>query len=90
MPCVLTHAAGHAHGRGGGVHAPDGTAAVRFVSHAPLLGDVGETWFRTDGHLFQLSVSAPDHELQDAWIRDLAATLTFPPAGAAAASLQQQ
>ena len=43
----------------------------------PLLGDVGETWFRRDGHLFQLSVSAPDRELQDAWVRDIAATLTF-------------
>jgi hypothetical protein len=60
---------------------------VRFVSHDPLLGDVGETWFRTDGHLFQLSVSAPDHELQDAWIRDLAATLAFPADSAADVSL---
>jgi hypothetical protein len=54
---------------------PDDTAAVRFVSHDPLLGDIGETWFRRDGYLFQLSVSAPDRELQDAWVRDLAATL---------------
>ena len=50
----------------------DDTPAVRFVSHDPLLGDVGETWFRKDGHLFQLSVSAPDRDLQDAWVRDLA------------------
>jgi len=57
---------------------PDDTAAVRFVSHDPQLGDVGETWFCKDGHVFQLSVSAPDRELQDAWVRDLAAHLTFP------------
>jgi hypothetical protein len=63
---------------------------VRFVSHDAVLGDVGETWFRKDGQVFQLSVSAPDRELQDAWVRDLAATLTFPDAGAADASLQQQ
>src|SRR5262249_32649220 len=40
----------------------DGTAAVRFVSHDAVLGDVGETWFRKDGHVFQLAVSAPDRE----------------------------
>lgn len=60
---------------------PDDTAAVRFVSRDTLLGDVGETWFRKDGYLYQLSVIAPDRELQDAWIRDLAATLTFPDDG---------
>ena len=37
--------------------------AVRFVSHDGVLGDVGETWFRKDGHVFQLSVSAPDRAL---------------------------
>jgi len=57
---------------------PDDTPAVRFVSHDPQLGDVGETWFCKDGHVFQLSVSAPDRELQDAWVRDIAAHLTFP------------
>ena len=55
----------------------DETAAVRFVSHAPALGDVGETWFRRAGYLFQLSVVAPDRELQDAWLREIAANLTF-------------
>jgi hypothetical protein len=59
----------------------DGTPAVRFVSHDPQLGDVGETWFRRDGHVFQLSVSAPDRDLQDAWICELATTLTFPDDG---------
>jgi hypothetical protein len=60
------------------------------VSHDPLLGDVGETWFRRDGHLFQLSAVAPDRELQDAWVRDIAATLTFPEAGVPGDSVQQQ
>jgi len=69
---------------------PDDTAAVRFVSHDPVLGDVAETWFGRNGHVFQLSVSAPDRELQDAWVRDLAANLTFPDDGAADASTQQQ
>jgi protein gp37 len=69
---------------------PDDTAAVRFVSHDPLLGDVAETWFRRNGHDFQLSVSAPDRELQDAWVRDIAANLTFPDDGAADASTQEQ
>jgi hypothetical protein len=55
----------------------DETAAVRFVSHDPALGDVGETWFRRAGYLFQLSVVAPDRELQDAWLREIAANLTF-------------
>jgi hypothetical protein len=41
-----------------------------------LLGDVGETWLRRDGHIFQLSVIAPDRELQDAWLREIAANLT--------------
>ena len=56
---------------------PDETAAVRFVSHDPALGDVGETWFRRDGYLFQLSVSAPDRELQDAWLREITMSMTF-------------
>jgi hypothetical protein len=56
---------------------PDDTPAVRFVSHDPVLGDVGEAWFRRDGHVFQLSVSAPDRELQDAWVREIVANLTF-------------
>jgi hypothetical protein len=55
----------------------DGTPAVRFTSRDPVLGAVGETWFRRDGHLFQLSVSAPDRELQDLWLREIAANLTF-------------
>ena len=69
---------------------PDDTSAVRFVSHDAVLGDVGETWFRKDGHIFQLSVSAPDRQLQDAWVRNIAATLTFPDDGTANASTQQQ
>jgi hypothetical protein len=56
----------------------DDTPAVRFVSHDAVLGDVGETWFRRDGHVYQLSVSAPERDLQDAWVRDLAEHLTFP------------
>lgn len=56
---------------------PDGTAAVRFVSRDPVLGAVGETWFQRNGSLFQLSVLAPDRELQDAWLREMASTLTF-------------
>ena len=55
----------------------DDTAAVRFVTQDPVLGGVGETWFRRDGHIFQLSVVAPDRELRDAWLRELAANLTF-------------
>ncbi len=55
----------------------DGTAAVRFVSHDTVLGDVGETWFRHGGYVFQLAVSAPDRELQDAWVREIANNLTF-------------
>jgi hypothetical protein len=39
-------------------------------------GDVGETWFTRNGHVFQLSVVAPDRELQDAWLRDLTAHLS--------------
>ena len=27
---------------------PGDTAAVRFVSHDPLLGELGETWFHQD------------------------------------------
>jgi hypothetical protein len=56
----------------------DETAAVRFVSHDPGLGEIGETWFRKEGHVYQLSVVAPDRELQDAWLREIAANLTFP------------
>jgi hypothetical protein len=56
---------------------PDETAAVRFVTHDSVLGEVGEAWFRTDGHLFQPSVTAPDRELQDAWLREIASNLTF-------------
>jgi hypothetical protein len=56
---------------------PDETAAVRFVSHDPALGDVGETWFRRGGYSFQLSVSAPDRELQDVWLREIASNITF-------------
>jgi hypothetical protein len=55
----------------------DDTPAVRFVSHDPALGDVGETWFRKDGYLFQLSVVAPDRELQDAWVREITMSLMF-------------
>jgi hypothetical protein len=69
---------------------PDDTASVRFVSHDPLLGDVGETWFRRDGHLFQLSAVAPDRALQDAWIRAIATNFTFSDDGTANASTQQQ
>ena len=65
---------------------PDDTPAVRFVSHDPVLGDVGETWFSKDGHLFQLSVTAPGRELQDAWLRDIAANLIFSDAHPDAAS----
>jgi hypothetical protein len=54
----------------------DGTQEVRFVTHDPVLGDVGETWFTRNGHVFQLSVVAPDRELQDAWLRDLTAHLS--------------
>jgi len=67
---------------------PDGTPAVRFVSHDTVLGNVGETWVRKDKHVFQLSVSAPDRELQDTWVREIASTLTFSD-GATAASLKQ-
>jgi hypothetical protein len=56
----------------------DGTAAVRFVSHDTVLGDVGETWFRRDGHVFQLAVSAPDRELEHAWMNEIANNLAFP------------
>ena len=69
---------------------PDDTPAVRFVSRDPVLGDVGETWFRKDGHLYQVSVSVPSRDLQDAWVRDIAATLTFPDDGTAYDSTQQQ
>jgi hypothetical protein len=55
--------------------------AVGFVSQDAVLGDVGETWFRKDGHVFQLSVSAPDRELQDAWVREIANNLTLPDQG---------
>jgi len=55
----------------------------------PVLGDIGETWFSRDGHIFQLSVSAPDHIFHDEWVRDIAANLTFPADGAADASTQQ-
>jgi hypothetical protein len=54
-----------------------GTTAVRFVSRDPTLGEVGEIWFRRDGHVYQISVSAPDRELQDAWLREIASNLTF-------------
>jgi len=55
----------------------DGIPAVRFTSRDPVLGDIGETWFRREGSLFQLSVSAPDRELQDLWLREITARLTF-------------
>lgn len=54
---------------------PDGTPAVRFISRNPVLGDVSETWFQRNGQVFQLSVVAPDRELQDAWLRNLTAHL---------------
>jgi hypothetical protein len=54
-----------------------GTPAVRFTIRDPVLGAVGETWFRRGGHLVQLSVSAPDRELQDLWLREIASNLTF-------------
>ncbi len=38
----------------------------------------GETWFRHGGHFFQLAVSAPDRELQDAWMNQIANNLAFP------------
>src|SRR5262245_56654643 len=60
---------------------PDDTPAVRFASHDPQLGDIGETWFQRDSHVFQLSVSALDRELQDVWLRVFAADLTFPDTG---------
>jgi hypothetical protein len=69
---------------------PDDTSAVRFVTHDPLLGDVAETWFRKDGHLCQLSVSAPDRALQDQWMREITTDLTFPDDGPDDASTQQQ
>jgi hypothetical protein len=59
----------------------DGTAAVRFVSQDAVLGDGGETWFRKDGHVFQLAVSAPDRELQHAWMNEIANNLAFPEQG---------
>jgi hypothetical protein len=52
---------------------PDGTAALRFVTEDPLLGEI---WFRA-GLSLQVLVSAYDREFQDVWIRDLAAGLTF-------------
>jgi len=65
---------------------PDDTPAVRFTSHDAVLGDLGETWFRKDGHVFQLSVSAPDRAFQDAWLREIAEKLTFPAASQASAA----
>lgn len=41
----------------------DNTPAVRFVSHDPVLGDIGETWFRKNGYLVEVSVTTPDREL---------------------------
>jgi len=35
-------------------------------------------------------LAAPRRALQDAWVRDIAANLTFPDDGAAGASTQQQ
>ncbi len=57
------------------------TARLRFMSHDAVLGDVGETWFSRDGHVFQLSVSAPDREIKNFWIREIAGDLTFPDEG---------
>ena len=68
---------------------PDDTPAVRFVSHDSVLGDIGEMWFRRNGHVFQLSVSAPDRELQDLWVREIAADLTFPDDGPTSAATPQ-
>ncbi len=59
----------------------DGTAAVRFVSHDAVLEDVGETWFRKDGRVYQLAVSAPDRELQHAWMNEINDYLTVPDEG---------
>jgi len=60
------------------------------VSHDPVLGDVAETWFRRNGHIFQLSVSAPDRVLQGEGARDIAANLTFPDDGPGGASARHQ
>ena len=50
---------------------------VRFVTDDLLLGDISETWFRRNGHIFQLSVKVPDREEQDLWLREITAKLTF-------------
>ena len=69
---------------------PDETPAVRFVSHAPVLGDVAETWFGPQRVSLPAFVSAPDRALQDAWVREFVANLTFSAVGPPSASTPQQ
>jgi hypothetical protein len=64
------------------------SAGLGYTTYG-CIGDVDETWFRKDGYMYQLSVLTPDRELQDAWMRELAAQLTFSDAGPATASIPQ-
>ena len=57
---------------------PMGQEPIYELGVDAVLGDVGETWFRKDGHVFQLAVSAPDRALQHAWMNEINDHLTAP------------
>jgi hypothetical protein len=67
---------------------PDDTPAVRSTRHDPRLGEVGETWFRRNGYVYQLSVSAPNRAFQDAWLREITEKLRFEDDGAGVVAAQ--
>jgi len=57
----------------------DGTAAVRFVSADPALGETRQIWFTRDGNLFQVIMYSDNIEWLDAWARELPHDWTFTP-----------
>jgi hypothetical protein len=57
----------------------DGTAAVRFESDDPALGETRQIWFARDGNLFQVIMYSDNIEWLDAWARALPHDWTFGP-----------
>jgi hypothetical protein len=57
----------------------DGTAAVRFASDDPALGQTRQIWFAHDGNLFQVVMYSDNIEWLDAWVRELPSDWTFSP-----------
>ncbi len=55
----------------------DGTAALRFASEDPRVGETRQIWFRRGGNLFQVIMYSDNIEWLDPWVREMPGDWSF-------------